>query len=234
MEEGSLTGKGFAFAAMRNWMIAAVAADRAQATLANGPPTTTPDTVVAIIMGTVAAETFINEFPEQLRFLVPQDPQAPYWRNIADGIESLEEGKSEIKSKYYIASLLLPGGALNKGEQAWEEFVRLVDVRNKFVHMKVQQFEIDPDLKPHKWNQWFAQRGWTITSVSGGQLVGWENQIQTPEIARWACRASARIIVEIIKRMSDSTGTVKHISYDMLLSHWNEALNEPRIKELPR
>ena len=219
------------------WTIAVDAAIRAQVSRINLPHAPTAETTVAIIMAAVAAEAFINELPQ---LILAHDKYGPHprtvtdttWRAIAASIEQLETDHVQVTGKYLIASVLLPGEPLQRDEQTFADFSKLITIRNNLVHLKVQVESNYPGAAKQKtFLNDFKNRRWTNPPLEdGGTAIGWLKQIQTPQVARWACRSSANIIWDTFQRLESLPEPVRKI-YEGFEDQWRTCVNNPLIQE---
>jgi hypothetical protein len=122
-----------------------------------------------------------------------------------------------------VSSVLL-GDPLDKDCQTYENFARLVGLRNALIHQKPIT---DPPTQKNAGNiqrmvAYFEQRKWTFTA-DGAYIASWMDKIMTPEIARWACRASSAIILNIVDRFGSDPHPMGNL--------WSNARADPRIVE---
>jgi hypothetical protein len=90
-----------------------------------------------------ATEAFVNELSHMLSTLDTFGRHAPPttpvdWKGIGELLEQLEDTHAQVTAKYLLASILLPKDALRKGDQPYQDFDMLINVRNDFAHPKAQ------------------------------------------------------------------------------------------------
>jgi hypothetical protein len=118
------------------WLLAHEARDRAKASVANDASISAVDAIAAIILSAAASEGFINELSELCipRFSDSHSPaQVP---QFAQKIQELEQDRSSSLCKYLAAAPILSGTQFNKGENPYQDFALLFDVRNAIMHIK--------------------------------------------------------------------------------------------------
>ena len=211
------------------WNIAADAAKRASEVKVANTDAITSDTVSAIIISATATEAFINELSHMLitmdmlgRITIPTIPVD--WKGIGEFLEQLEEAHAPVVAKYLLSSILLPKNSLRKGEQPYQDFNMLIDMRNDFVHPRSQTGE-------PKYFKKFVDKGWVYNKKTDKiKLVGWMNQLRTPQIARWACRAAHDIIYNLVERFNGVSETQINLLYNRLNFQWSKTVNDERVR----
>lgn len=219
--------KGFVFSAGPLWNVAAEAAQRATDAERADPGTVTTDTLVSLILAAASTEAFINELPRHVldfgpdvRPYLAETPEGRELLGIHDALETMEEENAQILSKYIVASMVLPGIPLNKGTQPYQDFARLIGLRNAIMHMKIQEHPAEGKIE--KLLSYFQSRKWTYDPGPNVVVIGWLSQIQTPQIARWACRSAAAVALDIADRF-DSGNPVRFM--------WDRMRTDPRVLE---
>lgn len=161
-QSGSGEAREVVYAAWHIWNIAADAAKRATDVKAVHPRACTSDSVSAVIVAATATEAFINELSHMLSTLDGLDrrslPTTPIdWKGIGELLEQFEDAHAQVTAKYLLASILLPKDALRKGQQPYQDFSMLIDIRNDFAHPKAQ-------IRPPKYFDTFVNKGGHTTS----------------------------------------------------------------------
>lgn len=178
---------------------------------------------VAQIMAAVAAEAFIGEFAFVLSTLRTIDKGAELARAGAI-LEQLEVSRVQVSEKFNIASQLLPGDAFDQGHQPFQSFSQLIKLRNYLAHPKVMS-------KPPGWFSYFVRNG-LVTHKPDAEFIlpDWTAQLQNKQCASWACRATARIVLNLIARLEEPCDkhNVPRI-YQTLLASWDWAKTDQRI-----
>jgi hypothetical protein len=212
------------FAAWYFWNIAADSAQRAREVKAAYPRACTADTISAILLAAMSTEAFINELSVQLSLLNIYDTAASKnWAKVGNLLNLLEKEHIQVTSKYRLVANLLPEEPLETGKQPYQNFYHLIRIRNDFAHPKAQ--ETEPSYLKD-----FSQRGWLYNKQDDEpKLAGWMNQLQTPQIATWACQAARDIILNIVKRLEDGHPPLQDL-HDQLAFQWKKSLNDKRVE----
>lgn len=84
------------------------------------------------------------------QFLCPEDP--PQLHAIRETIPQLEEDRVQLKSKLSIIYYLLKGAGIPKGDQVYQDFTLLIDIRNSIAHFKptISEYRLDRMDRPDK------------------------------------------------------------------------------------
>jgi hypothetical protein len=205
------------------WNYAADSAQRAREIKTTHPRACTADTISAILLAAMSTEAFINELAVRLSLLdIYGTEDSKKWASVGKFLEKLEDEHAQVKSKYLWVSHLLPGMPLAVGANPYQSFEQLIKIRNDFAHPKVQGDE-------PRYMRDFSQRGWLYNKETDEpKLVGWMMQLQTPQIAAWACRAAHDIIWNIVKRFDVGHLPLQDL-YDGLAFQWKKSLNDKRV-----
>ena len=228
-QSGSDESLQVVYAAWHIWDIAADAAKRATDVKAANPGACTSDSVSAILVAATATEAFINELSHMLSTLDALGKQAPPttsvdWKAIGELLEQLENSHVQVTVKYLLASILLPKDALRKDDLPYQDFDMLIDIRNDFAHPKAQ-------VRPPKYFDTFVNRKWTYNAKTDEvQLAGWMFQLETPEVARWACRAAHNIIWDIVERFDGTSEPLIQSLHTRLKFQWSKTVNDARVR----
>jgi hypothetical protein len=228
-ENKSEKGLQVVYSAWDIWNIAADAAQRATEMKAANPNLITADTVNAIIVAATATEAFINELSNMLstldilgRIVVPITPVD--WKGVGEVLEQLENAHAPVTTKYLLASILLPNASLSVEKEPYQDFNKLIRVRNDFVHPRAQ-------TEAPKYFKTFVDRGWAYNKDTDEiKLVGWMNQLRTPQVAQWACRAAHNIIYNIVERFAGTSEPMINHLYISLNFHWGKTVDDERVR----
>jgi len=174
-------------------------------------------------MAAVAAEAFISEFAFVLSTL-RLTKKGPELARVGAILEQLEVSRVQVTEKFSIASQLLPGDPSDAGRQPFQSFNQLIKLRNYLAHPKVVS-------KPPGWFSYFVSNGLVVQKPDAQFILpDWTAQLQNKRCASWACRATARIVLDLIGRLREpcNTNDVPGI-YETLLSSWEWAKTDQRI-----
>ena len=158
------------------------------------------DAPVAQIMAAVSAEAFIDEFAFVLSGL-GRSNKAPDLARIGSILEQLEASRVQVTEKFSISSQLLPGTPFDPGSQPVQSFSQLIKLRNFLAHPKVVS-------KPPGWFSYFVGNGLVVQKPGADHILPeWTTQLQNNRCASWACRATARIILDLVGRLYEPCNT---------------------------
>ncbi|MDS4043014.1 MAG: hypothetical protein RKP20_17800 [Candidatus Competibacter sp.] len=220
-----MNSRAIVYSSFHLWNIAADGAQRAREIKATSPKACTADTIGAILLAAMSTEAFINELGTHLLLLElsPELPEIERWTSVGTLLEQLEKEKAQIKTKYLWVSQILPGCPLTKGKPPFQDFSRLIDMRNDIVHPRALE-------KEPKYLQDFSQRRWLYNNPEDEpKLAGWLFQLETPEIAAWACRAALAIITDFVERFKNDPHPLIAALHSKMHFQWGNVSNDPRV-----
>jgi len=168
------------------------------------------DALGAILFSAIATEAFINDLAEAAAREADhahdmQLPAAPVLADLAAVLNSVEDDRGGVQLKYHMARMACTGHAFDRGIAPFQDFDRLIRLRNLLVHPRHQDrttslgyiepaSDIIRDLQ---------QRGLTQTRPRGqGDPPGgmsWLSQVYCDRTATWAHEAARDIIAELIR-----------------------------------
>jgi hypothetical protein len=187
-------------------MIAREARDRATEIMSANPNMIPSESLIAIVMSALTVEAFINELGEaaDMEGIHREDMTSPtldMLRGLANAIAEIEADRGSTASKYQVASQVLSGHTFQRGSPPFQDFQKLVSLRDLLVHLRPgDQVEADGNIVPRaNLIRSFQQAGLTRTrgrrpgrDVPGG--MSWLNEIETGAMATWAYAAACGII----------------------------------------
>lgn len=219
-----MSSREIVYSSFHLWNIAADAAQRAREVKAASPKACTADTIGVILLAAMSTEAFINELGTRLLLeLSPELPAMERWTSVGTLLQQLEKEKAQIKTKYLWVSQILPGCPLTKGKPPFQDFSRLIDIRNDIVHLKA--LENEP-----KYLQDFSQRQWLYNKPKDEpKLAGWLFQLETPEIAAWACRAALSVITDFVERFKNDSHPCIAALHSKMHFQWNNVSEDTRV-----
>jgi hypothetical protein len=219
-----MSSRVIVYSSFHLWNIAADAAQRAHDIKAASPKACTTDTVGAILLAAMSTEAFINELGTRLLFeLSPELSDLERWTSVGTLLEQLEKENAQIKTKYLWVSQILPGCPLTKGKRPFQDFSRLIDMRNDIVHPKALE-------KEPKYLQDFSQKRWLYNKPTDEpKLAGWLFQLETPEIAAWACRAALGVITNFVERFKNAPHPLIAALHSEMHFQWGKVSEDTRV-----
>src|SRR5271169_5108838 len=102
----------------------------------------TYDSLTAIVFSAAALEGFMNELPIMAGELTIRQPESTL-AALHSLLEELEESRASVASKLCFARWVLSGSTFSKGEQPFQDFKLLIDVRNALLHLREESYEQD-------------------------------------------------------------------------------------------
>ena len=177
----------------------------------------------AHVMAAISAEAFIDEFAFTLASLA-RSGKAPELSRVGSILQQLEMSRVQITEKFQIASQLLPGDPFDPGKQPFQSFTHLIKLRNFLAHPKMLS-------KPPAWFSYFVSNGLLVQRPDEELIMpDWIYQLQSKLSARWACRATARIVGHLVNRLYEPC-TQHHVPgiHEMLSSTWEWSTNDTRF-----
>lgn len=181
------------------------------------------DANVAQIMAAVAAEAFIEEFAFTLATLRLSRPSSNLAR-VGSILQDLETSRVQVTEKYRIATRVLPGVPYDAGRQPFQSFAQLIKLRNYLAHPKMLD-------KPPGWFTYFV-RNRLVLHPPESQHVSpvWTAQLQNRQCAGWACRATSRIVLDLIERVYEPCKSENALGvYETLVASWDWSKTDSRI-----
>ena len=152
----------------------------------------TDDALSAILLAAAAGEAFVNELAANIRM---HDSAARDWspiseavRACASAIEEAEISREGIDAKFKHAARALDAGWRGAGALPFQDFVRLLKLRNAIVHLKPSMHDTTAAI--------VTELGQRIRLAD--DKLPWLNRVMTPEVAFWAVSTSRRVALEIL------------------------------------
>jgi hypothetical protein len=177
------------------------------------------DATIAIILSAAATEGFINELAELVngrKKCADAFRISPQVSAFGDALEEAERSRASIRLKYLIASQTLSGQMFDKGKHPYQDFERLIKLRDDHMHLKPLDTEPVSEggvlvTKPPPYIEAFTAQG-LAQKVDKGVSLAWLHRVQTAEMADWACRTALNIILAVLDMFPDGNH-MKDMSY---------------------
>jgi hypothetical protein len=191
-------------------MVARDARDRTVETMAADTSAFPGEALSSILMAAMATEAFVNELTEVADMAaigyesIESDALATLG-DLASALTEVETEKGSLALKYHVAALVMSGRTFDRGAQPFQDFRRLVLLRNRLVHLRPgdELDEYGRMMPMEKLIRGFQNEGLTRTADSDGSgapEMSWLNELETDRMARWAY-ASARAIIAAVGQM---------------------------------
>lgn len=176
----------------------------------------TDDAIPAIVLAAAATEAFINDMAETIGVCRQNASDwmgaalTPELRTCADAIFDAEFEGDFDPQKYFLASKAL-GQQFDRGREPFQFFAKLIALRNEVIHIKANR--ADGKHTGASVTMELAQRELTV-KFSVGQMSCFD-QIQSPQVAAWACKSAIDIVFALLDKVPHSDfcvldGTYKH------------------------
>ena len=192
-------------------------AERAEKLAATTADRLVDETLVTIVLAASAAEGFINDMVGIIRFLsespgLNADAALMRLAEIANALDSLEDDRAQIRTKYLIAALLLGCDQITAGSEPLQSVSKVVTLRNSIVHAR--PVSPDDDDKLVKVVTSLAQSGLCrkIQNVPNSMNSDtWWVVMRTPSVAWWAVQSANALMFALARSMvakGDSEGFI--------------------------
>jgi hypothetical protein len=184
--------------------------------------------VVAIILSAAAAEAFISELAEHISLCLAYanaGTVSPQVTAMAQAVNQVEDEKGGVLLKYLVASYMLSGQMMKRGEQPFQDFKALYTLRNDLMHFKPREKitgEAGTQLEQRFEGKFYGnlqQRG--LMRKEPHAIESWFDLLQTKEMAEWACITAQNIVVAILDMIPQSHND--HVGPEFAFSAWRTA-----------
>jgi hypothetical protein len=199
---GSLEFKITFFNSPVLWKIAREMRDQAE-WLKKNPLGMSSRALVAVIFSAAATEAFINELASAVRG--EGQSFSPTLVAFSSAMQEIEDNRGSIALKYLIASQALSGKMFDKGANPYQDFDLLRRLRDQLVHVKSPDVLTVPSSSSSKRPAVIIalrQKGLTYKLGEDDQTP-WINELQTHELAAWACQTSLNMILAVLALIPD-------------------------------
>ncbi len=194
-----------------------------------GPTDTRPlrrNALTSIVFAAITLEAFINDLAAHVASIAAEQ-DAPAWAvTLRQILQEAEQSRTSVQSKYLLTRFVLTGNSFDKSDSAYQEFDRLMRLRNEIVHAKPQEsthhyedgqlvnLQEPPIIGILRSTRGLANfdtlfgplnKGWEGTSTE--VTVNLLEQISTKWLARWACNAAAAMVATMIDSLPDPTAS---------------------------
>ena len=186
--------------------------ERARTVVKGDRATGSNEPLISIVFAAATAEAFINEIGElaaQPRSQYPEvGPESEQVVNLARLLSEVEDAHGTTNMKYLLGKLALTGKTFNKGQNPYQDFALLMDLRNSLMHLKFDRIESIKlgEVKVHHPSVVAKLQSRNVLAEFENEvtMASWVLRVSTPATARWACNATARIIKDIVESIPDS------------------------------
>lgn len=172
-----------------------------------------PGAVTAVILSVATLEGFINELTEYSHW---HNPDWEAWGTI---LHESEQRHVSIKPKYLLAAYVT-GQPFDKGALPYQDFSKLVKLRNALVHPRqLSHLGEDGLIKPSEIVEQVLVRiigGAAFNSRYQHSPPGY-NEICWTAVAKWACNTASEMIHAILDKLS--AGGTKE-AFEIMFCKW--------------
>ena len=160
--------------------------------------------LIAIVFSVAALEAFLNEAAE-----LAGDP---YWDHeaistFADIMADVE--RFRLEAKLVLAGWIFSGKRLDKGQQPYQDFNLLIELRNSLIHYKPNPSIPDtstPEQIRHALTEKFRSKNILADDEDPKlQPYSWIYRFQTKAIANWSCRTAALMVKDLVSQTPAET-----------------------------
>lgn len=159
------------------------------------------DALIAIVFSAASLEAFINELGEQAGQPIRGASQPQALEAFATLWNEMERVRGSIELKFNMAAFAFTGGVFDKGSQPYQDFAKLMRVRNALVHLRpldeVTGMEIT--ITPAKLLSQLPRNVLTTNP-----RASWVTRICTLAMATWACNAAVDMAQAVVGMVPDS------------------------------
>jgi len=169
---------------------------------------------------------------------------------LGDMMAEMEGSRASLESKVLMAKWILSGTAYRKGEEPFQDFKILMDLRNALAHVRyVDKFEwnvtpgqfagpdVTPELRrsgdPPKVIQGLRSKE-VLAIYPPSSVSSWIGEITTAAVAFWACNAASDIVHSLLASLPEGSPSEKlRIMYKNMFDPIAEATPPPATDLTP-
>lgn len=163
------------------------------------PEAATRQFFVGVIMPALAAEAFINELAEFADYIAT-GPDTALLTDVAVTLKELEDAHATAQLKYQVAAKILSGRTFPKDRAPFQDFDKLMRLRNLLVHLKPSEPRYIPtgSAPSNKFVRDFDKR-----DLTNKREWSWLHRLASAGMAAWS-HDSALAIIHAIGAMLPS------------------------------
>jgi len=159
------------------------------------PNALTTGSLNALVIAAAAVEAFLNELAHHVEVIRASASSAreaisPQLATCSSVLQDLEDSRASVKSKYLMASLVLSGRSFEKGQDPFQDFAKLIDLRNEIMHAKPVTGD---EHRGTKIATALERRG-VAKRLFPDVSTDWFHILESPGVGAWACKTALRII----------------------------------------
>jgi hypothetical protein len=164
--------------------------------------------LTAVVFAAASLEALINEVLELAEIEIQDGGGDKLLQAFVDVLSEAEESRSSIALKFALSSIVLRGRSYPKGEQPYQDFSLLINLRNAIMHLRpttlfrVEEHGVQLDVKGILTQ--LQRRSLITLPVPGSNAVtDLLNEASRPEVARWAVNAAANMAQSFLSMFPD-------------------------------
>jgi len=150
--------------------------------------------ITALLLAAASSEAFLNEFCEYVPLIYQAHRVAmpPALASCVDILNDLEGSRISVTTKYLYASRVLGDKGFNAGQNPYQDFRLLVDLRNAIMHMRVAR-----DNVARRATDVLIGRGLARPAIA--PTLSWFDCLKTSAVAQWAHESAFALIVSFLQ-----------------------------------
>jgi|ERR1700678_82793 len=161
--------------------------------------------LISIVFAAMSLEAFLNELIELAQDYDDYVDPLPAISSFALLMSDLEKVQGSVETRFNMAHWLLTGRPFAKGEQPFQNFKLLFQLRNDLMHFKPDPLMEEGEPKP------------TLGIISKLHGLGilndspapdsnrsWVHVLGTRAVAEWACNTTSRMTTDIVSKLPES------------------------------
>ena len=157
--------------------------------------------LVSIVFSVMAVEAFLNESIGMALFYAdfPDEPEVV--SVFAECMADARNRRVSLDFKLALANWILVTKKLDKGAQPYQDFEKIVRLRNDLVHFKGNP-RFEQNATPEEFHQDLIQRFGNRKNLLAQDMEAgsWIHAIETKAIADWSCKTAAQVVVDLVSK----------------------------------
>jgi hypothetical protein len=160
------------------------------------------DALVAIVFAVLTLEAVMSQVIHMAKSFANMSPKIGMF---ADFLNQLDDARTNLKYKYFLAHWLLCDKKLSRGAKLYQDFSLLIDIRNALVHLKPDKVSVESKIDNllKKLNDRKLLSDGFIPCYNSGRRAIWVFYISNSNVAKWACNTAVSMIEGFWKETPD-------------------------------
>ncbi len=190
--------------------------------------------LTAIVFSAASLEALINEVTDLAELELQAGGGNELLQAFVDAVSEAEESRVSVTLKFIISSIVLTGRSYPRGEQPYQDFTLLMNLRNAIMHLRPTSFvrvrendvQLDVQLDAKGILAQLQARG-LITLPGINMTTDLLSVASRPNVAQWAVNAAADMAQSFLLMFPEP------FRAETLLDH-NEVFRRVDVSTLPR